>query len=422
MRNTARRPGGQSTGAAGSEGMEVAGRTESAAQPSRVSQPPGPPGPPSLPASQPPSQHAHIVHVLYSFGTGGLEKGIATVARHGSPGFEHVVVCLARSGESERLLPGGTRVVELHKRPGNSPLFLWRLSRALRALRPDVVHTRNWPGMDGILAARLAGIRNVVHGEHGWGMEDPQGRSPRRLRVRRFLARWVREYTCVSRAIEGWLRHEVRVGRPVTQIYNGVDTDVFRPGPGDPVRSELGIPAGAFVAGIVGRLDPIKDHPTLFRAFARLRESVPEARLLVVGDGPERARLEEEAGEGVIFLGDRADVPEILRALDVFVLSSRNEGISNTILEAMATGLPVVATDVGGNPELVLEGQTGTLVPAADPAALAAALARYAGDPALGETVGQRARARAVERFSIETMVAGYETVWTRVCRAQEGQ
>jgi sugar transferase (PEP-CTERM/EpsH1 system associated) len=358
----------------------------------------------------------HVVHVLYSFGTGGLEKGIATVVRGASPGFAHTVVCLTESGASERLLPPDTRVIELRKAPGNSPRFLWRLSRVLRQLAPQVVHTRNWSGIDGILAARLAGLPGVVHGEHGWGMDDPEGASPRRLRVRRFAQRWVREYTCVSQAMVRWLHEDVGVRRPVTQIYNGIDAARYRPGPeGAALRRELGIAPKAFVSGVVGRLDPIKDHVTLFRAFSRVRAADPEARLLVAGDGPERARLESEAGEGVVFLGDRRDVPELLRALDVFVLPSRNEGISNTILEAMATGLPVVASRVGGNPELVEDGATGALVPPGDARALAAALERYRAQPEAGQAHGEAGRARVLERFAVNRMVASYEAVWTRV-------
>jgi sugar transferase (PEP-CTERM/EpsH1 system associated) len=353
---------------------------------------------------------------LYSFGTGGLEKGIATVVGNASPEFEHIVVCLTESGASARLLPPGTRVIELHKPPGNSLRFLWRLARVLRSLRPDVVHTRNWSGMDAVIAARLAGIRNVVHGEHGWGVEDPEGLNPKRLRVRRFLDRWVREYTCVARAMVPWLQDTVGVRRPVTQIYNGIDTERFRPGPeGARSRDEFGIPADAFVVGVVGRLDPIKDHPTLFAAFDALRGSVPSARLLVVGDGPERGRLEALAGEGVLFAGDRRDVPELMRAMDVFVLPSRNEGISNTILEAMATGLPIVATDVGGNPELVLQGRTGTLVSLGDPILLGAALRKYRSNLVHRAREGQLARARACDVFSVGAMVLGYEEVYGRV-------
>ncbi|MFU8858341.1 MAG: glycosyltransferase [Deferrisomatales bacterium] len=359
-----------------------------------------------------------VVHILYSFGTGGLEKGIAAVVGGASPGFGHVIVCCGESGESARLLPPGTPVTELRKAPGNSPVFLWRLARVLRRLRPDVVHTRNWSGMDGVLAARLAGLRGVVHGEHGWGMDDPEGRDPRRLRVRRFLSRWVREYTCVSRAMVGWLRDEVRVRKPVTQIYNGVDTGVYRPAEDRAaLRARLGLPQGGFVAGVVGRLDPIKDHRTLFQAFEGVRARLPGAHLLVVGDGPERSPLEAAAGScpAVRFLGNRLDAPDVLRCLDLFVLPSRNEGISNTILEAMATALPVAATAVGGNPELVADGETGTLVPPGDPEALGRVLLAYAEDPAARESHGRAGRERVLREFSVASMVAAYEAVYRRV-------
>ena len=233
--------------------------------------------------------------------------------------------------------------------------------------------------------------------------------------MRRFLSRWTREITCVSRHLETWLRDEVRVRAPVTQVYNGVDTETFRPADGpSPVRAELGLGEDAFVAGIVGRLDPIKDHSTLFRAFAPLAARDPAARLLVVGDGGERARIEKEAGDGVVMLGERADVAEVLRALDVFVLPSHNEGISNTILEAMASGVPVVASRVGGNPELVEDGRQGRLFPAGDVDALASCLQDYAGSAETRLAHGAAGRARCEERFSIPVMVRGYADVWER--------
>jgi len=365
----------------------------------------------------------HVAHVLHSFGTGGMEKGIATVVRHASKGFRHSIVCLWRSGESRKLLPPDTPVLELEKPPGNSVRFLWRLRRELRRLRPDVVHTRNWGGVDGILAARLGGLRGIVHGEHGWDMNDPNGTNPRRLRARRFLSRSVREITCVSKDIERWLVEKVRVRARVTQIYSGVDTERFRPGPdGHEIREELGIPKGAPVLGTLSRLDPIKDHPTLFAAFARVRERHPGAHLLVVGDGPEREKLEGLRGPGVHLLGNRLDAPRVLRAFDLFVLPSRNEGISNTILEAMATGLPVIASRVGGNPELVEEGETGRLVPAGDAEALAGALLDYLDGPEPRRAHGSAGRARTIAHFSIASMVAGYEAVWARVTATTAGR
>jgi sugar transferase (PEP-CTERM/EpsH1 system associated) len=356
-----------------------------------------------------------VVHVVHGFGTGGMEKGVATIARNASADIEHVIVCLTDAGPSAHLLPPGTRVVELGKRPGHSMLFLFRLARALKACRPDVVHTRNWAGLDGVVASRIAGIRNVLHGEHGWGMDDPLGRLPRRVRIRRLLTRWIREYTCVSREMVEWLRSTIGVRVPVTQIYNGVDAEMFRPAAErSTVRRALGIPPDAFVVTICARLDPIKDHPTLFRAIETVRSGGVAARLLVVGEGPERARLERAAPQEALLLGDRRDVPAILQASDVFALTSLNEGISNTILEAMATGLPVVATRVGGNPELVQDGVTGILVPLGDEAAVAAALLDYAKNPGRTASHGAAGRQRAILDFGIPAMVAAYESIYRR--------
>ena len=356
-----------------------------------------------------------IVHVVHSFGIGGMEKGIATLVTHASPDVEHAIVCLARSGASTALLPRGTSVIELGKADGHSTRFLFRLARELRRLAPDVVHTRNWGGLDGVLAARIARLRNVVHGEHGWGMDDPQGTRLRRIVARRLMSRWMREATCVSQQLRRWLETTVKIRVPVTQIYNGVDTTRYRPEAGDgTVRAELGVPEDAFVVVICSRLDPIKDHPTLFRAMELLRSARDDTFLLVVGDGPERDRLEREAGSGVRFLGSRSDVPAILAESDVFALSSLNEGISNTVLEAMAAGLPVVATEVGGNPELVADGVNGTLFRPGDHASLARVLESYRDDRTLRERHGTAGRGRAESEFSVDAMVDGYESVYRR--------
>jgi sugar transferase (PEP-CTERM/EpsH1 system associated) len=271
--------------------------------------------------------------------------------------------------------------------------------------------------MDGVIAARMAGIRELVHGEHGLGSDDPTGLDSRRLRVRRALKSWPMEYTCVSRTLEHWLRDTVRVSRPVTRITNGVDTDLYRPGSGAAARAELGVDSDAFVVGVVGRLDPIKDHDTLLAAYQRLRTTLPGSVLLVVGAGPERRRLMASAPQGVRFLGNRSDIPDLLRALDVFVLPSVNEGISNTILEAMASGLPVVASRVGGNLELVEDGRSGRLFPVGDVEALTDVLRAYASSPELVARHGALGRQRAERDFSIDTMVAAYRSVWDRVGR-----
>lgn len=360
-----------------------------------------------------------MVHVVYAFGTGGMEKGIAAVIAGSSPEFRHTVVCLKSTGESQRLLPQGTPVLSLDKPPGNSLRFVKTLAHTLRRLEPQVVHTRNWGGTDGIVAAKLAGIRNVVHGVHGWDMTDPHGRNKKRILFRRFASRWVSEYTCVSKQMELWLRDTIRVRKAVTQIYNGVDTVTCSPENegAKKTRAELGIPSDAFVIGTVGRLDPIKDHPALFRAFNIVQQKAPNTALVVVGDGVERKRLEALAGEGVVFLGNRLDVPELLRIFDVFVLTSKNEGISNTILEAMATAVPVVATNVGGNPELVKDGSTGFLVKPGDFESMASALVCYFEDPDLRIRHGKAGRDKAIKEFGVQKMVRSYEEVYRRASR-----
>jgi sugar transferase (PEP-CTERM/EpsH1 system associated) len=360
-----------------------------------------------------------IVHILHSFGTGGLEKGISMLVRNASPRFEHIILSLTEAGDSVRLLPPKTKVISLGKKEGNSPLFIFKLANTLKFLKPDVVHTRNWSGMDGIIAAHLAGISNIVHGEHGWGIEDISGVKYKRVMLRRLLSFGVREYTCVSRQMVGWLNTRIRIRKNrITQIYNGIDCGNFRPTTAiekRQIKEALGIGLDQPVIGIVGRLDPIKDHLSLLDAFSKVTAKIPEAVLLVVGDGPERKNLERVAGKNTFFLGNRSDAPIIFAALDVFVLTSLNEGISNTILEAMATALPVVATHVGGTPEIVENEKTGMLVLPKDISAITRGIKTYLYNPALGRQHGRAGREKVMRNYSITKMVSEYERVWTRV-------
>jgi glycosyltransferase involved in cell wall biosynthesis len=213
-----------------------------------------------------------------------------------------------------------------------------------------------------------------------------------------------------------WLVGEIKVRRDVTQIYNGIDTEAFSPGDdGFRIRRRMGIQERAFVIGIVSRLDPIKDHLTLFTAFNGLKKSYPDLRLLVIGDGPARQKLESLSGEGIDFLGPRLDIAELLRCLDLFVLPSLNEGISNAILEAMASGLPVVATRAGGNPELVKDGETGILFNPGDIQGIASAIFSYMKDGRQRRIHGTSGRSMARRHFGVEAMVKSYEKVYERV-------
>jgi sugar transferase (PEP-CTERM/EpsH1 system associated) len=305
-------------------------------------------------------------------------------------------------------------MAEFHRQDAWNAL---RMARLFRRFRPDIVHTRNWTCLDAIIGARLAGVRVVIQGEHGRDAADPEGRNRLRRRIRRSLAPLVTRYVTVSRDLYRWLVEDVGIPRrKVTQIYNGVDCERFAPADRREARRAAGLPEEGMLIGTVGRLDPVKDYAGLIRAFALLPQA-PKSWLVIVGEGPCRAdllglTLRLGLGDRVRLLGVRDDVPRLLQGLDCFVLSSLGEGIANAILEAMATGLPVVATRVGGNPELVADGGNGLLVPAADPPALAAAMTRYMADPALAAEHGRKGRARAEGEFGTDRMFEAYEALY----------
>lgn len=336
-------------------------------------------------------------------------------------GIDHVVITPGRDGPLRTGFGPDVRVVPMAETHPPDKWNALRMARLFRALAPDIVHTRNWTCIDAVIGARLARVPVVIQGEHGRDALDPEGQNPVRRRVRRLLGPLVTEFVTVSRDLARWLIEDVRIpARKVSSICNGVDTERFRPGDREAGRRALGVSPGTFVVGTVGRLDPVKDHVGLIRAFLDLEITAgTPATLVIVGDGPMQRELEAlvkelGAGERVRLCGERDDVPQALRGFDLFVLPSVGEGISNAILEAMATGLPVVATRVGGNPELVADGVTGALVEARATPPLSSAIARYRNDPALARRHGEAARARALHEFSFARMLAGYRDLYRR--------
>ncbi len=364
-----------------------------------------------------------IVHVIDSLKVGGLENGVVNLINGLADDFTHTVVCVSELGAFRERLRPGIEVLALGRGQRRDRWVLLRLARTLRRLRPAIVHSRNWPTIEAIPAARSAGVPLVIHAEHGREATDPEGENQRRNRVRRWLSPLVDRFVTVSLDLRRWLVE--RVGLPETKlvtILNGVDTHRFTDEAREAGRRALGVSEGEQVVGTVGRLDPVKDHAGLLTAFARVKAEQPGASLIVIGDGPCRKELEDLAAAlrltpGVHFLGERTDVPLLLKGMDLFVLPSIAEGISNTILEAMASGLPVVATCVGGNPEVVEDGVTGALVPPRDPATLARAIVGYLQDPYLRAVQGKAARQRAVDQFDLEQMMGAYRNLYVSLAR-----
>lgn len=367
-----------------------------------------------------------IVHIVFRFDYGGLENGVVNVINGLSAGpFRHAVIALTESGAAfRRRLGGDVPVYVLGKRPGKDPAAYWRLFRLLRELRPAAVHTRNIGTLDCAFIALLAGVPVRIHGEHGWDVFDPDGTNRKYRLLRRVVGRCVQFFVTVSEDLRRWLTEVVGIpARKVHRICNGVDTARFHPAHANeprPLPPEI-FTRDCVVIGSITRMSAIKDPLNLVEAFLRLRADPAFAggmlRLLMVGDGELRgaalARLDQAGAANAAWLpGSREDVPALLRAMDVFVLGSLREGISNTILEAMASGLPVIATATGGNGEVIRNGETGALVPAGDSVALADAIGMYAVDEGLRREQGRQARERAVAEFSVAAMVENYRRLY----------
>ncbi|MDG0857591.1 TIGR03088 family PEP-CTERM/XrtA system glycosyltransferase [Roseateles puraquae] len=362
-----------------------------------------------------------VVHLLHRFDTGGLENGVVNLINH-LPAFRHAVVAVTEITDfRQRVTAPGTQFIALHKPPGQGLWLYPRVYRLLRELRPDVVHTRNLGAMEFQLPAWAARVPLRVHSEHGWDVNDLGGVNRANQRLRRVYGAGVHRFVALSRAIESYLTGPVGLAPArVQRICNGVDTQRFGPAAQPPEawpyrRGEH------VVIGAVGRMQAVKDPLNLVEAFLRLRELCPDAwprlRLAMLGGGPLHAAAQERLTQaGAIaqawLPGDRKDVASLLPHVDVFALPSQAEGISNTLLEAMACGCAPVATAVGGNPELVDDGVNGLLVPSQDSAALATALARLVSDAALRERLAAASLARARAEFSLQTMVDAYGALY----------
>jgi sugar transferase (PEP-CTERM/EpsH1 system associated) len=373
-----------------------------------------------------------IMHVLDNLGTGGTQIALANlIERMDQVRFEHVL-CGMRpldiSGPNYfdiRLPQGLVRTVSLRRRAANSKAQVASLSRLIHEIKPDIVHSRNWSAIEGVIAGRLIRTRAIVHSEHGLDSVSIEKEPWRRIVFRRLAFELADRVVCVSHQLRGI--HSRRTGFPqhkMTVIHNGVDTKRYYPNPAirTQIREELKIPENDFCIGCVGNLTPVKDYMTVFNAIEKVAKVCTDWRLVIIGKGPELPKLQHwlsthaELRSRVAFLGLSERVPEMLNAMDMYVLSSITEGISNSLLEAMATSLPVTVTCTGGNPEVVVESH-GLLFPVGDFSTLAEHILLLRSRTDLRSKFGNSALKRVREFFSLDTMARRYEEVYESVHR-----
>lgn len=366
-----------------------------------------------------------ILHVLYRFSTGGLENGVANLINR-LPRYRHAVLALDHCDPAfcERVTRSDVEYISLRKPPGQTLKMAPRFLAELRRLRPDIVHTRNLAALEMQLPAWWAGIRARVHGEHGWDVNDLHGASWRGRLTRRFYRPFVHRFVALAGDQASYLERHIGVPQArLSRICNGVDLTRFDVMPG---RQPLdGSPFNApnlFVVGAVGRMQAVKAQLLLVEAFIQAVQRAPQLRgrlrLALVGDGPLRAECTAKLAAADLadlawLAGERQDVPAVMRHLDLFVLPSLAEGISNTILEAMACGRAVLATRVGGNAELVGEGVTGELVEAGSAKALADQLLKLTDEPERVRAMGHAGRLRVEQQFSLDGMVNAYDSLYS---------
>lgn len=367
----------------------------------------------------------HLAHIIGFLGVGGMELGVLrqsnALCRRG---FKVSIIYLdEKQPEAEALLDPEVNTIRVRKTPGIDWKIILRLAQHLRTQQVDIVHTHNWTTyLYGVLAARVSRVPIIIHGEHGRDTET-QDTHWKRILVRRLLARMCHHLTAVSTDIQFMMLRTWRLApHKVSFLPNGVDLQKYRPPKNRSVaKARIGLRNDAPVIGtIIGTFRPIKGLPCILHAMSAVCRNYPTAQLVIVGDGDSRKDmllLTRKLGIGhrVHFLGKRTNIPEILGAMDVYVNASLYEGMSNTILEALACGVPVVATAVGGTPKLLRDGKYGILVPPHAPEEISRAICRLLATPELRHKYAVHGRQLIEMHHSFELMIQNYERLYRRL-------
>ncbi|MGE5207042.1 MAG: glycosyltransferase [Chlamydiota bacterium] len=364
-----------------------------------------------------------IMHVVRSLGVGGTEEGVRKLLSGLDSNVFEQIVCTVVAGPA-REPHTDTRIVSLGHAPEKSGFLVPEFTRVFAQERPQIVHSRNWATIEAIPAARLARVSAVVHSEHGLDVHSMSGQPWRRRMLRRLYFRWASRTFAVSRGLRDY--YVTQLGVPANRlgiIPNGVNTSRFRPdlAARAEVREFLGADESTLIVGTVSRLDPVKGHADLLRAAEVAVSRGLCLKVVIIGDGPARTVLQQQVQasrllrERVTFAGEIRNVARWMNSFDVFALPSLAEGMSNTLLEAMAVGVAPLASRVGGNPEVIEEGRSGLLFEAGDSEALAAHLKTLSLDSKWRRQLGENARQRVETVFSLQRMLQNYSQMYLQV-------
>jgi len=365
-----------------------------------------------------------VVEVLATGSNGGAQEHLfGLVTRMDQARFDVSIVSLSPGTAVRKLQRAGFDVLVIDE--PDDAIAVGALAAHLAGIQPEVIHNHMYRaelvGTRAAIALGEVGLRRpyVVSTVHSSRIRSDEDRK-----MLRELTPRMDQLIAVSKMIEQKLVDEGRTATPVRLIYNGVDLSRYdHQEPCCTLHEEYGMEPGSQIVGVVARLEPEKGHPTLLDAWPQVLRAVPDAYLLIVGEGSRREALEARArhlriAHRVVFTGRRDDVPAVTAALDVAVLPSYREAQGLSILEAMALSRPVVASDVGGIPEMITDGVSGLLVPPHDAGALAAAITRLLQDHSLADMIGRAGHDTVHDRFCIQLMVDAIEAIYDEGARA----
>ncbi len=357
-----------------------------------------------------------IVHIIYRFDIGGLESVLVNMINTiPEQAYRHIIISLTESSAfEERIVRNDVEVICLHKQAGNDPKIHLKIWQLLRQLRPEIVHTYNIATLEYNVVAFFAGVKKRIHAEHGRDIFDLDGSNKKYQYLRRLINPFVTKWIPVSKELADWLRDEVKLPKAkIKLIYNGIDLHLY--------QSKASQNTEKFVVGTVGRMAVVKDQLTLIKATEKLLTDFPKLKktlhVVLIGDGELYQNIRDyidqyQLQDSISLLGARDDIAALLRTLDVFVLPSLVEGIPLTILEAMATALPVITTNVGGNPELIEDDVNGFLINPKDIDSLANKIKHYIDSPESITVHGKNGRKKAELSFSLEQMTKQYMQIY----------